>query len=123
MRDKHVFMMQDADKVDVVDFPPAKSVFELLRKAVGGESLSLSAADLAALQPIAGQNPMMAFWWLALARQLGLDKAYAMPGFAGGTTSGTGVQLLQHSTVLSGMSAHAEQQSGLQMLCSPVFVR
>lgn len=116
-------MFQDDDKVDVVDFPPAKSVFELLRKALGGESVSLSAADLAASQTVAGQNPLMAFWWLTLARQLGLDNAYMLSGFADGTMSSSGVQLLQQGTFVSGMSANAEQQSGLQMLCSHVDVR
>lgn len=104
--------------MDVIDFPPPKSILQLLKEALGEQPNSFAvAAQLAAAALQAGQDSSMSAWWLMLARQLGRDQAGLQP-----TILGTdGLQLLQQGAIVTGISAHAEQQSGLQLLCDPAI--
>lgn len=95
-------MVQEKDAVDVVDFPPPKSLFQLLKEALGGQSSEFAAAALLA-GSLPGPNADMAVWWHALAKQ----RASSQPQGPHITTAST----------------FAQQQSGLQMLCEPVVVR
>lgn len=115
-------MMQEDDAVEVVDFPPAKSVFQLLKEALGEQSIGFAAAALLA-SSLQAQHDSTAlpFWWLALARQLGIDNVSSQPISADFFPTSSGPQLLQQGSLANNVSA--PQQSGLQMLCDSVIVR
>lgn len=92
-------MVQEDGAVDVVDFPPPKSLLQVLKEALGEQPKEFAAAALLA-GSLAGQDADAAVWWGVLAKQLGIDDASSLP---------------QRSLV--------QQQSGLQMLCDPGTIR
>lgn len=114
--------MQEDDAVEVVDFPPAKSVFQLLKEALGEQPIGFAAAALLA-SSLQAQNGSTAlpFWWLALTRQLGIDSDSSQPLAADVLPTSSGAQLLQQGSLATSVSA--QQQRGLQMLCDPAIVR
>ena len=115
-------MLQEDDAVEVVDFPPAKSVFQLLKEALGEQPSGFAtAALLAGSMPPQIDGTALPVWWLALAKQLGIDIVSSLLPAADGRLSNTGVRLMQSEPLVAGVSA--QQQSGLQMLCDPVIVR
>ena len=114
-------MVQEDNAVEVVNFPPAKSVFQLLKEALGEQPSGIAtAALLAGSLPPQSDGNTLPLWWLALARQLGInDLSYLLPT-ADVNLSKCGVQLMQQQPLVAGVSA--QQQSGLQLLCDPVVV-
>ena len=122
MHESGVVMLQEDDAVEVVDFPPAKSVFQLLKEALGEQPSGFAtAALLAGSMPPQIDGTALPVWWLALAKQLGIDIVSSLLPAADGRLSNTGVRLMQSEPLEAGVSA--QQQSGLQMLCDPVIVR
>ena len=103
--------------MDVVDFPPPKSVFQLLKEALGGQQGGFAATSSASTLQNDGLLPL---WWLALAKQLGLAQVPLMSTILCGDN---GAMMMQHGTTVSGLAAYVDQQRGLQMLCEPVIVR
>ena len=112
-------MMQDDDAVDVLDFPPAKSIVQVLKEALGEQPVGFAAAALLA-GSFPGQDDSMPLW---LAKQLGSDPASSLSHAAGVSPNNSGLQMLQQGSLVTGVTALAKQQSGLQMLCDPVIVR
>lgn len=117
-----ITIMQEDDAVEVVDYPPAKSVFQLLKEALGEQPIGFAATALLA-SSLQAQNDSAAlpFWWLTLTRQLGVDSVNSLPPPADVFPSSSGPQLLQQGSLAASVSA--QQQSGMQMLCDPVIVR
>lgn len=122
MHQSGMVLVQEDHAVEVVDFPPAKSVFQLLKEALGEQPSGFATAALLAgsLQPQT-DGSALPVWWLALARQLGIDSVSSLLPAADRSLSNTGVQLMQSEPLVAGVTA--QQQSGLQMLCDPVIVR
>ena len=116
-----VLVVQEADAVDVVDFPPPKTLLQVLKEALGEQPSEFAAAALLAGM-LPGQGADMAVWWRLLAKQLGIHDAILLPNHAAGAGLRDGVQLLQQGSHLTGTNALVLQQSGLQMLCDPVIV-
>ena len=117
-----VVMVQEDDAVEVVDFPPAKSVFQLLKEALGDQPSGFAtAALLAGSLPLQKDGTALPVWWLTLAKQLGIDSVSSLLSAADVSSSNNGVQLMQQGPLVTGVSA--QQQSGLQMLCDPIIVR
>ena len=111
-------MVQDDNAVEVIDFPPPKSVFQLLKEALEEQPTGFAtAALLAGSLPPQMDGTALPVWWLALAKQLGIDDVSLLLRTADASLIRSGVQLKQHAAGVS-----AQQQSGLQMLCDPVFV-
>ena len=114
-------MVQEDDAVEVVDFPPPKSVFQLLKEALGEQPSGFAtAALLVGSLPPQNDGSALPVWWLALAKQLDIDCVSSLLSAADVSPSNNGVQLMQQRLLVTDVSA--QQQSGLQMLCDPIIV-
>ena len=103
-------VMQEEDAVDVVDFPPPKSIFQLLKDSLGGQphGLGLLAAAVQAQSTTSSiLNPLV---WLALAQQ----NSALPPGALSATSAGC---------MVSGVGTQMFKPAGIQMLHVPADIR
>lgn len=111
--------VQGDNAVEVVDFPPVKSVIQLLREALDGQSSGFgtlaAAVQLAQAQSgsSSGMSMLAPFLWPVLAAQGGLYGNAALPG---AVSAAQGVQMMNEGSLITGLHSHAHHLEGVQML-------
>lgn len=114
--------MQEDDAVDVVDFPPPKSVIQLIREALGeqprGFGMLAAIASLAVSQS-ADSSGLVPLLWLAMARQPGLQAHAVLPAGAATAHISGGQDL---GSIITGMDSRRPQLGGVQMLHMPAHI-
>lgn len=114
--------MQDDDAVDVVDFPPPKSVIQLIREALGeqpqGFGVLAAIASLAASQS-ADSSVLAPLLWLAVARQPGPQAHAVLPAGVATAHVGGGQGL---GSIITGVDSRMPQLGGVQMLHMPAHI-
>ncbi len=121
--------MQDNDAVEVVDFPPPKSVIQLLREALGDQPPGFGVLSAVAelMEPHSAStaaNPVLApFLWYAMSERMRRQGDTALPSTLHSIRQGSnGLQMLHAGSVLAGASALSGQNRGVQMLYNPTIV-